>query len=305
MCGISGVTGAGNVVPVLYEAIRALEYRGYDSCGLGVLQGGGISMRKNVGGVEEVNQREHLTAMRGAVGIAHTRWATHGGVTQANAHPHGSMDGRFAVVHNGIINNYAALRSELQAHGVEFLSTTDTEVIGNLVARAYAEFGSVEQAFLAAAARLEGSSAFCLISTLEPDAIYCLRAGSPMVLGLDEERNFVASDVNAFLQYTRQVLLMEDGEYAVIRPDGVALKRVRDGKAVERAPMQIDWDAETSRKGGYAHYMLKEIFEQPQTLLNALNIPDEDIEKYAEMIGSARQVYLMGVGTTHYVALAG
>jgi glucosamine--fructose-6-phosphate aminotransferase (isomerizing) len=293
------------VVQTLYESIRSLEYRGYDSCGLGVVHNGEVAVRKNVGGVEEVNQREHLTAMRGNVGIAHTRWATHGRVSQANAHPHVSMDGRFLVVHNGIINNHLELREELEAQGVVFASETDTEVMAHLVALAYAEFGDVEDAFLAAVQRLEGSFAFCLVTSLDPEAIYCVRAGSPLVLGLAPGQNFVASDVNAFLSHTREALLMEDGEYAVVRPDGVRLCRLADRAPVERAPLHIVWDAETSRKGGYAHYMLKEIFEQPQTLLNAMNIPGSDIEKYARLVQNARQTYLMGVGTTHYVALTG
>jgi glutamine---fructose-6-phosphate transaminase (isomerizing) len=305
MCGISGVTGTENVVPILYESIRSLEYRGYDSCGLGVVNRGEIAVRKNVGGVEEVNQREHLTSMRGNAGIAHTRWATHGKVTQANAHPHLSMDGRFSVVHNGIINNHLELRQELRQRGVTFASETDTEVMAHLVALAYAEFGSVEDAFLAALKRLEGSFAFCMVSAAEPDTIYCVRAGSPLVLGLGHTRNFVASDVNAFLQHTRDALLMQDGEYAVVRPTGVALRRIADRSEVRRTPMHVEWDAETSRKGGYAHYMLKEIFEQPQTLLNAMNIPRAEMEKYAGLVQAARQTYLMGVGTTHYVALTG
>ena len=305
MCGISGVTGTENVVQTLYESIRSLEYRGYDSCGLAVVHNGELAVRKNVGGVEEVNQREHLTSMKGNAGIAHTRWATHGGVTQANAHPHTSMDGRFSVVHNGIINNYLDIRESLLSQGVKFTSETDTEVMAHLLALAYVEFGNVEDAFLAAVKRLEGSFAFCMVTSVDPDAIYCVRVGSPLVLGLAQQRNFVASDLNAFLQHTREALLMEDGEYAVVRPGGVVLRRLKDRAEVQRKPIHVEWDAETSRKGGYAHYMLKEIFEQPQTLLNALNVPRAEIEKYAQMVQDARQTYLMGVGTTHYVALTG
>jgi glutamine---fructose-6-phosphate transaminase (isomerizing) len=305
MCGISAVTGTGNVVPILYESIRNLEYRGYDSCGLGVVSNGEVAVRKNVGGVEEVNQREHLTAMKGSAGIAHTRWATHGKVTQINAHPHVSMDGRFSVVHNGIINNYQEIRDDLRAQGVMFVSETDTEVMAHLVALAFVEFGDVEDAFMAAVQRLEGSYAFCMLTSVDPEAIYCVRVGSPLVLGLSKERNFVASDVNAFLQHTRDAMLMQDGEYAVVRPTGVVVRRIKDRQEVTRKPFRVEWDAETSRKGGYAHYMLKEIFEQPQTLLNALNVPRVEIDKYAQLVMDADQTYLMGVGTTHYVALTG
>ena len=305
MCGISGVTGTGNVVQTLYESIRALEYRGYDSCGMSLVHQGEVAVRKNVGGVEEVNHREHLTAMKGSAGIAHTRWATHGKVSQVNAHPHVSMDGRFSLVHNGIITNYLEIRDELRQSGVTFVSETDTEVVVHLIALAYAEFGDVEAAFIAALTRLEGSSAFVMITSADPEAIYCARFGSPLVLGLAKGQQFVASDVNAFLQHTRSALPMEDGEYAVLRPEGIALRRVEDRGEVTRKPLRIEWDAETSRKGGYAHYMLKEIFEQPQTVHNALNVPGAEIEKYAQLVMDARQTYLMGVGTTHYVALTG
>ncbi len=305
MCGISAVTGTENVVQILYESIRNLEYRGYDSCGLGVVHNGEVAVRKNVGGVEEVNQREHLTSMRGKAGIAHTRWATHGKVTQVNAHPHCSMDGRISVVHNGIINNYQELRAELRACEVIFESETDTEVLAHLIALAYAESPDVEAAFLAAVKRLEGSFAFCMVTSHRPNTIFCAREGSPLVLGLSPQRNFVASDVNAFLQHTRDAVLLEDGEYAVVTPQSAVVRKIADGSRVRRKPIKVEWDAETSRKGGYAHYMLKEIFEQPQTLLNALNVPRSDVERFAGQVHDARQTYLMGVGTTHYVALTG
>lgn len=305
MCGISAVTGTENVVQILYESIRNLEYRGYDSCGLGVVHNGEVAVRKNVGGVEEVNQREHLTSMRGKAGIAHTRWATHGKVTQVNAHPHCSMDGRISVVHNGIINNYQELRAELRACKVIFESETDTEVLAHLIALAYAESSDVEAAFLAAVKRLEGSFAFCMVTSHRPDTIFCAREGSPLVLGLSRQRNFVASDVNAFLQHTRDAVLLEDGEYAVVTPQSAVVRKIADGSRVRRKPIKVEWDPETSRKGGYAHYMLKEIFEQPQTLLNALNVPRSDVERFAGQMHDARQTYLMGVGTTHYVALTG
>ena len=309
MCGICAVAGKENIVPILYESIRNLEYRGYDSCGLGVVGAGsngtGVAVRKNVGGVEEVNQREHLTAMKGNVGIAHTRWATHGRVTRENAHPHNSMDDRFSLVHNGIINNYQEIREELRGQGVKFLSETDTEVMAHLISTAVQETGEVEAAFLAAVKRLEGSYAFCMVSSLQPDTVYCVREGSPLVLGIGAKQNFIASDVNAFLQHTREAKLLEDGEYAVVTQNKVTIRKLSDRQEVRRDPMRVEWDAETSRKGGYAHFMLKEIFEQPQTLLNALNVPASDIQQFAESVASSGQTYLMGVGTTYYVALTG
>jgi glucosamine--fructose-6-phosphate aminotransferase (isomerizing) len=305
MCGISAIVSKSDVVPTLHESIKNLEYRGYDSCGLGVLDHDRIEVRKNTGGVDEVNQKEHFHGMRGRVGIAHTRWATHGGVTQQNAHPHVSFDSRFAIVHNGIINNYRELRAELQAQGIAFKSETDTEVLVHLIALAYAEFGDVEQAFVAALQRIDGTMAVAMISTLEPEHIFGMKLGSPLVLGLGQGANFIASDVNAFLPYTKTALILEDGEYAKVSRQEATVRRIGDQSAVNRAPLHIEWDAETSRKGGYSHYMLKEIFDQPQTLRNALKLPKEGIVQLAQSIQHARTAYLIGVGTTYYVALVG
>ncbi|MDH4120132.1 MAG: glutamine--fructose-6-phosphate transaminase (isomerizing) [Deltaproteobacteria bacterium] len=305
MCGISGVVGEGNVIPVLFESIRNLEYRGYDSCGMAVLGGNDIAVRKNTGGVDEVNQKERLTALQGSAGISHTRWATHGRVTAANAHPHLSYDGRFAVVHNGIINNYQELKTLLKAQGVEFQSETDTEVVAHLLANAYLEFGTVEDALRAVLKQLDGTYALAVISPHQPDHIYAVRGGSPLVLGLSPQRNFAASDVNAFLPFTRKAVYLEDGEMAVLTPQGYTLSRLADGALVTRPPQMIEWDAETSRKGGYSHYMLKEIFDQPHTLTNALHIPRVEIAALAQSIQQARSTTLMGVGTTYFVGLLG
>ncbi|MDH5752402.1 MAG: glutamine--fructose-6-phosphate transaminase (isomerizing) [Deltaproteobacteria bacterium] len=305
MCGISAVTGSEDIVAILYESILNLEYRGYDSCGLGVVGNGNVTVRKNTGGVEEVNRKEHLTKLKGKTGIAHTRWATHGKVSRENAHPHNSADGQFSIVHNGIINNYEDLRDELMAQGVVFKSETDTEVMAHLLEKTFQETGDIEQAFIQSVKRLEGSFAFCMVSARSQQTIYCVRQGSPLVLGLGTKSNFVASDVNAFLQHTRKALVLEDGEYATVTPDSVTVRKTADGSLVSRKPIRIEWDAETSRKGGYAHYMLKEIFEQPQTIRNALAATQEGVERIASQIRERRDTYMMGVGTTHYVAQAG
>jgi glucosamine--fructose-6-phosphate aminotransferase (isomerizing) len=301
MCGISGVTGKSDVVRTLFESIKNLEYRGYDSCGLAVVQKGEVAVRKNTGGVDEVNQKEHLTGMQGTTGIAHTRWATHGGVTRINAHPHSSADGLFSLVHNGIINNYRELRAELESQGVTFASETDTEVAVQLVAHIHRTLGNVEESFRQALLRLQGTYAIAMITAIEPHVIFCAREGSPLALGFSKQGNFVASDVNAFLPYTRDALLLEDGEYALVTPDDARVMRLRDRQPVQRKHMKIEWDAETSRKGGYSHYMLKEIFDQPRTVLNAMHIPQQEIDALAESIQASRQTYLMGVGTTHFV----
>ena len=304
MCGITAITGKQDIVQTLFESIRNLEYRGYDSCGLGVLTHGEIAVRKNIGGVDEVNEKEHLTSMEGNIGIAHTRWATHGGVDKKNAHPHGSQDNQFSLVHNGIINNYKELREDLKNQGLTFVSETDSEVIAQMMGQAYKEFNDVEQAFLATLNRLEGYYAIAMITPLAPDTVFAARHQSPLVLGIGEGRTFLASDVNAFLPYTREAVVLEDGEYVVASPDHHRIGKIQDQRPVERKSLRIEWDVETSRKGGYAHYMLKEIFDQPQTITNAMSTPQEDIEALAANIAQAKRVYLMGVGTTHYVAMA-
>ena len=310
MCGISAIIGQKDVVQSLHESIKNLEYRGYDSCGLGVIGPGsngkaGIEVRKNIGAVDEVNDKEHFRSMRGHLGIAHTRWATHGGVTQPNAHPHLSFDGRFALVHNGIINNYRELKTELQSRGIAFKSETDTEVLAHLIAVAYAEFGDVEEAFLAAIRRVDGTMALAMVTTLDPDHIFGMKLGSPLVIGVGTEANYLASDMNAFLPYTKTAIVLEDGEFTKISREGTTIRRIADRSEVRRAPMHIEWDAETSRKGGYSHYMIKEIFDQPQTIRNALKLPREGVEQLAESIRTARTAYLLGVGTTYYVGMVG
>jgi len=305
MCGISGMINAKNVAHPLYASIRNLEYRGYDSCGMALLDAGKIHTRKNTGGVEEVNQRERLTQLSGRLGIAHTRWATHGVVSRENSHPHLSTDEAFAVVHNGIFSNYQDLREELEAEGVPFCSQTDTEVFVQLVARHYERLQNTERAFVAALEQMEGSFAIVMISVHEPDRLFCAKRDSPLILGLGEGSNYVGSDINAFLEYTRRAVILDDDEYVILTQESYQIRSLRDGQQVEKGILHIDWDAETTRKGGFAHYMLKEIFDEPQTLRQALKIPDEEIRKLAQKFVEAPQAYLVGVGTTFYVAQLG
>ncbi|MGA1719800.1 MAG: glutamine--fructose-6-phosphate transaminase (isomerizing) [bacterium] len=305
MCGISGMINAKNVAHPLYASIRNLEYRGYDSCGMALLDAGKIQTRKNTGGVEEVNQRERLTQLSGRLGIAHTRWATHGVVSRENAHPHLSTDEAFAVVHNGIFSNYQDLREELEAEGVSFCSQTDTEVFVQLVARHYERLQNTERAFVAALEQMEGSFAIVMISVHEPDRLFCAKRDSPLILGLGEGSNYVGSDINAFLEYTRRAVILDDDEYVILTQESYQIRSLRDGQQVEKDILHIDWDAETTRKGGFAHYMLKEIFDEPQTLRQALKIPGEEIRKLAQKFVEAPQAYLVGVGTTFYVAQLG
>jgi len=302
MCGISGIVHSENIGRNLFNSIRNLEYRGYDSCGMAMLQQGELDLRKNVGGIDEVNAIEKLDQMQGSIGIAHTRWATHGGVTQENAHPHLSPDRKFVIVHNGIISNYQELRERLLGQGVVFKSLTDTEVFVNLLEESYSKYNDLEKAFLAALGEIKGSFSIVMLSSHDPDHLYCVKKESPLLLGLGEGCNYVGSDLNAFLEYTRKAIVLDDGEYVVLGRNEYQIRKVENGELVEKKVLHIDWDVETSKKGGYSHYMLKEIFDEPQTVRQALKIPREKISGFAEMLTDATHAYLMGVGTTYYVA---
>ena len=302
MCGISGIVHSENVGRNLFNSIRNLEYRGYDSCGMAMLSKGEFDIRKNIGGIDEVNAIEQLDKMNGMIGIAHTRWATHGGVTQANAHPHLSYKREFVIVHNGIFSNYQELREQLMDQDVVFESLTDTEVFVNLLEASYSESNDLEKAFLAALKKIEGSYSIVMLSAHDPEHLYCVKKGSPLLLGLGEGCNYVGSDLNAFLEYTRQAIVLDDGEYVVLGSDDYQIRNVQTGEVTEKSVLHIDWDVETSKKGGYSHYMLKEIFDEPQAILQALKIPSEQISVLARMFTEASRAYFMGVGTTFYVA---
>ena len=302
MCGISGIVHSENIGRNLFNSIRNLEYRGYDSCGMAMLSEGELDLRKNIGGIDEVNALEQLDKMQGSIGIAHTRWATHGSVTQENAHPHLSYKREFVIVHNGIISNYQELRERLMSQGVVFESLTDTEVFVNLLEESYAEHSDLEKSFLASLQQIEGSYSIVMLSAHDPEHLYCVKKESPLLLGLGEGCNYVGSDLNAFLEYTRQAIVLDDGEYVVLGRDDYQIRKVETGEIVKKSILHIDWDVETSKKGGYSHYMLKEIFDEPQTVRQALKIPTDQISGLAEMFREASRAYLMGVGTTFYVA---
>ncbi len=305
MCGISGVASFHPIHDRLYEGVHQLEYRGYDSCGVAFVENRHIEVRKDVGTVDEVDSRTNLRNLAARVGIAHTRWATHGKVTRENAHPHLSCDGAFAVVHNGIIANYRVLRERLQHAGHRFRSETDTETIAHLVEDHHRRTGDVESAWVATLRELEGSYALAMISVHDPDRIYCARQESPLIIGVGTDSNYVGSDFNAFIEYTKNAVILDDGEYGIVSQDSYAIKRVRDGEVVEKPVMVIPWDSELSRKGGYPHFMLKEIHEQPQAARAALAIENNAFRDLVEEMAQARRIYLIGVGTTYYVALYG
>ena len=305
MCGIAGVVSFHPIADRLYEGVRHLEYRGYDSCGIAFLQNHHIEIRKNIGTVDEVDSKEQLRRLQAQVGIAHTRWATHGRVTRENAHPHRSCHGDFVVVHNGIITNYKSLREGLLRTGHQFQSETDTEIIAHLIEQRFSECGDVERAFVSALRTLEGSYALAMITTHDPEHVFCARNESPLIIGVGTESNYVGSDFNAFIEYTKNTVILEDGEYGIVSRDSYSVKSLGTGEVLDKEITVVPWDAELSRKGGYPHYMLKEIHEQPQAVRSALCIDAAEIAGLAEMLLEARRIYLLGVGTTYYVALLG
>ncbi|MGY8762042.1 MAG: class II glutamine amidotransferase, partial [Nitrospinaceae bacterium] len=265
MCGISGVVGLNNISEALSQGIRNLEYRGYDSCGIALIKKNNLVVRKNTGGVEEFFRKNDIFSEKSTIGIAHTRWATHGSVTHENSHPFMSCDEAFAVVHNGIISNYRLLREDLIGEGHKFYSETDTEVIPHLLEKYYKKYKNVETAFLSTLNVLEGTFAIVLISSYHPGQIFCARRESPLMLGIGDEQKFVGSDFNAFIDYTKNAIIIEDGEYAIISRDSYVVKSFLTREEVVKSITKIEWDSETAKKGGYPHYMLKEIYEQPQT----------------------------------------
>ncbi|PIE36019.1 glutamine--fructose-6-phosphate transaminase (isomerizing) [candidate division KSB3 bacterium] len=305
MCGIAGVIGKSNISDKLFRCIKNLEYRGYDSCGVAILADQQIEIRKNVGSVDEVNQLEDLTEPQGKLGLAHTRWATHGGVTQVNSHPHTSGDRQFAVIHNGIISNYRELKKELSEKGHEFQTETDTEVIPHVLEDCYAETGDVEKAMRKAFGRLKGTYAFAFVTPHAPQQVFCARKESPLVIGVGSDNMFLASDINSFIEYTRDIVLLNDDEYAIIRDDSYTVKDVKSGEQIYRKVQHITWNAAAAKKGGFPTFMLKEIHEQPSTVRTALNIDQEEIRQLAQMIHEQQRSYLVGVGTTYYVSLVG
>lgn len=302
MCGIVGIVGSTRVSPRLIRSLLNLEYRGYDSCGLALVNNGSIDIRKDKGPVNTVSERLRFSEMDGIIGIGHTRWATTGTVTRNNAHPHQDCTGEFALVHNGIVSNYKLLRKQLEARDYNFKSETDTEVLVNLLAHHFSDTGNVEESIRRTCRDLEGTFALAIISIHEPDRIYAARKESPLIIGKGIGENYIGSDYNAILDYTRNVIAVKDGEYVILSKDSILIRRLDTGEEINRDFVRLNWDPELSQKGGYPHYMLKEIHEQPNTVESALMADATAIANLCDMIQEARRVYLLGVGTTYYVA---
>ncbi|HWJ20711.1 MAG TPA: glutamine--fructose-6-phosphate transaminase (isomerizing) [Gemmatimonadaceae bacterium] len=311
MCGIVGYVGPKGATPLLIEGLKRLEYRGYDSAGVAVMNGKGVETRKAAGKISRLEAALAAQPVQGTMGIAHTRWATHGAPTECNAHPHVDCTGKFAVVHNGIIENGFGLRQYLEQHGHKFVSETDTEVLAHLIEASYD--GNLEEAVIEALHMVEGTYGIAVVCSDEKDKIVAARKGSPLLIGLGDGEYYVASDVSAILAHTRDVVYLDDGDLAVLTRDGY---RVIDMNSVplNRSVSKIDWDLGQIERGGFAHFMLKEIFEQPTTIentmrgrllieegtakLGGLNLSDEELLQFDNIIITA-------CGTSWHSALIG
>ncbi|MBL0690826.1 MAG: glutamine--fructose-6-phosphate transaminase (isomerizing) [SAR324 cluster bacterium] len=305
MCGIVGCIGEAGVTKMLCSGLRTLEYRGYDSCGMSLIEAGKIDIIKDVGSIGEVDERCNFNQLTGMAGIAHTRWATHGAVTMPNAHPHLSNDKTFSIAHNGIINNYEQLKAELTAKKYSFSSDTDSEVIANLLQYFYQKTGRVTKAIEKTVAKLEGCYSLAILSTHEPKLIFGVKFFLPLVVGISAKKMFLSSDVMGFLVHTNKVVILEDNEYVVISSQGHDIFSFTGKKLAKRLPILISDTQKTATKGKFAHYMLKEIFDQPQIILHALAIKEEKLQKIVNYCYHAKNPYLVGIGTTFYIALAG
>ena len=307
MCGIIGYTGNQEAASVLLDGLKRLEYRGYDSAGVAVLSHSRIRMEKVSGKVEKLEERvREVNDLTGVCGIGHTRWATHGAPSDINAHPHMSQDGRFAVVHNGIIENYAQIRQELERKGVHFASETDTEVIVQLLGYYYD--GNIKQTLMRTVSRLEGSYALGVLPQDEPGVLYAAKQSSPLIIGLGSGENFFASDITALISHTKNVIDLDDGEFARVTPDSVSIFDVC-GRELKKEVRRIVWDIAAAEKSGYEHFMLKEIMEQPAALKATIDPRiKEGIVSFDELgldISRYNRVIISACGSAYHAGFVG
>jgi glucosamine--fructose-6-phosphate aminotransferase (isomerizing) len=312
VCGIVGYIGGRDALQVLIPSLKRLEYRGYDSAGLAVVNGKSLSIQKAQGKIARLEDHLTKTSIMGTVGIAHTRWATHGIPSDRNAHPHADCTGRLAVVHNGIIENHRALRTRLASSGHRLASDTDTEVLAHLIEQKVN--GALEDAVTASLAEVHGACAMAVVDQEFPDRLVAARmGGSPLIIGVGDGEYFLASDIPAVLPHTRDILVLEDGEVAILTRSGVELRRL-SGQIVHRAAQRVTWTAEAAEKGGYPHFMLKEIYEQPEavsaTLQDRINsktgqVELPDLALTVDELRRLRRIVLVACGTSWHAALVG
>lgn len=311
MCGIVGYIGEKSAVPFLLAGLSKLEYRGYDSAGVAAIENNHIVVKKSVGRLSNLEAKLDGHTPAGIIGIGHTRWATHGRPSDHNSHPHTDCSGKFAVVHNGIIENYLKLKEELIAKGHIFKSETDTEVVAHLLEECYE--GNLEEAVKKVLKSIEGSYALVFMTEYEPDKLVCSKQDNPLIIGLGEKENFIASDIPAVIAHTRRNYILNDGEMAVVTKNSVWVMD-RDGKPITKKVFEVNWDAEAAEKGGYDHFMLKEIFEQPKALRDTMagrlakndsrvELPELKLTK-EELVGIKR-IYITACGTAYHAGMVG
>lgn len=311
MCGIVAYIGQNEALPILVGGLKKLEYRGYDSSGVALINDGSISTVRASGKISALETKLSATPVSGHIGIAHTRWATHGAPTEQNAHPHQSFDGKISIVHNGIIENYASLKKRLQADGIEFKSETDTEVVAHLIAKFYK--GNLKDAVLKALSLIEGTFGLAVICKDEPDTLIGARRGSPLILGIGQNEFFLASDVSAIISHTQKVVYLDDNDVVEIHSDKYNLLNTQS-QPVQHEVQDVEFDADSIAKGGFAHFMLKEIFEQPEVLRNTMRGRLMFAEGNAKLAGldtnirelrNINRIIITACGTSYYAGMVG
>lgn len=314
MCGIVGYVGPREATPILLAGLKRLEYRGYDSAGVALLNGDGVKVVKKPGKIRVLEEAIEVSLHEGTCGIAHTRWATHGAPNEPNAHPHTSTDGDIAIVHNGIIENADVLRTQLTAEGYTFTSETDTEVVVHLIDYLWKDGEPLEKAVAAALRRVEGAYGIAVLSSRDPNKIVAARHGSPLLIGVGSDGEMLAgSDAAAVIEATRDVVYLDDGDYAVLTPDGYRTFHL-EGHEVDRGVHEVTWDLDSIEKGGYEHFMLKEIFEQPSSIADVMRgrlLPDEGNVRLGGIIehqfdlGRVQRMLVTACGTSWHAGLVG
>lgn len=311
MCGIVGYIGNREASPLLVQGLSKLEYRGYDSAGVAIIEKDTINIEKCKGRLKNLEEKLDKSPIKGGVGIGHTRWATHGEPSNTNSHPHFNKDKTIAVVHNGIIENYIYLRQWLTSLGYEFLTETDTEVVAHLVDYFYK--GDIVKAVAESIQKVEGSYALGVVTSKEPEKLVAIRKDSPLIVGLGEEENFIASDIPAILSETRKVYLLEDKELVVLTDKGVTITTL-EGVPVEKEVFNVTWDAEAAEKGGYEHFMMKEIHEQPKAIKDTMTsrimadsdeIKLDDIKLTKEDLENIDKIFIVACGTAYHAGMVG
>ena len=311
MCGIVGYIGKNDALPILIGGLKKLEYRGYDSSGVALIDNGKIETVRASGKISALENCLKAHPVKGNIGIAHTRWATHGAPTEQNAHPHQSYDGNISIVHNGIIENYAVLKKKLQSEGIEFKSETDTEVVAHLIARYYK--GNLKEAVLKAISKIEGTFGLAVICRDEPGTLIGARRGSPLILGIGQDEFYLASDVSAIIMHTQKVIYLDDNDIVEIKNDGYNLLNTHS-QPVQHEVQDVEFDADAIAKGGFAHFMLKEIFEQPEVLRNTMRGRLLHAEGNAKLAGldtnikelrNINRIIITACGTSYYAGMVG